>query len=86
MAAAKSDNRALEMLLGDPRNKADVNAVVKSDARTALHICVVKRNLEGVELLLGQRDIEVNFELRSYLCIDDNFFRLLIQRTIVQFC
>ena len=65
MAAAKSDNRALEMLLEDPRNKADVNAVVKSDARTALHICVVKRNLEGVELLLGQRDIEVNFELRS---------------------
>ena len=58
-AATKSDNRALGLLFSQAGNKADVNAVMRTDARTALHVCVMKKNLKGVSLLLKQPGVEV---------------------------
>ena len=61
VAAKHADVRALNLLLKNPRNRADVNAVAKSKGgQTALHMAVAGKSFDFAEALLKQPGIEVN--------------------------
>ena len=57
MAARQADNDAIRLLL---KHEADVNAVVRASGRNALHLCVEKANLEGLQLILAKPRVEVS--------------------------
>eukprot|EP00095_Tigriopus_kingsejongensis_P004014 snap_masked-scaffold5_size1054832-processed-gene-0.1 protein:Tk04014 transcript:snap_masked-scaffold5_size1054832-processed-gene-0.1-mRNA-1 annotation:"transient receptor potential cation channel protein painless" len=62
VAALSGNLRSLQLLFSLKGNQPDINATMRSNGRTALHLCVEKKHGECVNFLLDQPGIDVNIK------------------------